>query len=356
MAEVINPFIFYLGIALGALGVFAALPRRGASPQIIGGLIAAIGAGLVILGLSLKAFDAEQLPNLYFYVFALIALGASLRVITHQRPVYAALYFILTILASAGLYLILAAEFMAFALVIIYAGAILITYLFVIMMATQAPSEEEVDRLADYDAQSREPAMAVGAGFVLLAVLSAMLFQGSAAIEGPAGPLATAHAQIDDQQLTHTDGSHAPATGHADEPDAQPARTVLERLPRRVELALRRADLMEDREEIVRGADGRLAIDAGARTVQVGIPLDDGKSFVEVRTVDMPESLTERNVESLAFNFLNEHPGAIEIAGVILLMAMLGAVVLSRRQVDIDEAEKARQAGHLTGSDGEGTA
>lgn len=357
MAEVINPFIFYLGIALGAIGVFAALPRRGASPQILGGLIAGIGAGLVILGLSLKAFDAEQLPNLYFYVFALIALGASLRVITHQRPVYAALYFILTILASAGLYLILAAEFMAFALVIIYAGAILITYLFVIMMATQAPSEEEVDRLADYDAQSREPAMAVGAGFVLLAVLSAMLFQGSAAIEGPMGPLASAHARVDHQpEDASADGPHAAATGHADETESHEARSVLERLPRRVELALRRADLMEDREEIVRGTDGRLAIDAGARTVQVGIPLDDGTSFVEVRTVDMPESLTERNVESLAFNFLNEHPGAIEIAGVILLMAMLGAVVLSRRQVDIDEAEKARQARRLTGSDGEGTA
>jgi hypothetical protein len=52
---------------------------------------------------------------------------------------------------------------MAFALIIIYAGAILITYLFVIMLATQAADEERVeDRLSGYDAVAREPIAACG--------------------------------------------------------------------------------------------------------------------------------------------------------------------------------------------------
>ena len=49
----------------------------------------------------------------------------------------------------------------------------------------------------------------------------------------------------------------------------------------------------------------------------------------------------------MGFNFLSEHPGTIEIAGVLLLMAMLGAVVLSRKQVQLDEDAKQKQAMEL---------
>ena len=81
--------------------------------------------------------------------------------ITHHRPVFAALYFVLVVLSSAGLFLMLEAEFMAFALIIVYAGAILITYVFVIMLAQQAPVPGEEARQAEYDVIPREPAAAV---------------------------------------------------------------------------------------------------------------------------------------------------------------------------------------------------
>lgn len=311
----IHPVLLYLGIALGAVGVWLALPRKGVNPQPVGGLIATIAAGLVIGGLSLRAADAAGLPNPYFYVFAAVALGASLRVITHPRPVYAALYFILTVLASAGMYLLLAAEFMAFALVIIYAGAILITYLFVIMLATQAPSEEEVDALSDYDRQSREPLVATGAGFVLLAVLSTMMLSGAQQLPPP------------------------PASAVLDS-DA-----VLERLPRRVEASLRDNEIMGDREVFARGEDDMPLID-GVEREAVVVQLNADGDIVpgSERIVAFPDDLRARNVESVAFNFLNDHPMTIEIAGVILLMAMLGATVLSRRQIELDEDEKAQQA------------
>lgn len=101
MGEVINPFILYAGVVFGGLGVLLALPRKRVSPQLIGGLLGALGLGVLLIGLGLKASPGKQLPNVYFYVFAAVALGGCLRVITHPRPVYAALYFILTILASA---------------------------------------------------------------------------------------------------------------------------------------------------------------------------------------------------------------------------------------------------------------
>jgi hypothetical protein len=60
--------------------------------------------------------------------------------------------------------------------------------------------------------------------------------------------------------------------------------------------------------------------------------------------VPLPADLEVYNVEGIAFTLLNDHPGSIEIAGVILLMAMLGAVVLARKKVEIDEREKAAAA------------
>ena len=70
---------------------------------------------------------------------------------------------VLTIFASAGLFILMYAEFMAAALVMIYAGAILITYVFVIMLASSASAPEGKPALAalgEYDAVSREPFVA----------------------------------------------------------------------------------------------------------------------------------------------------------------------------------------------------
>ena len=58
---------------------------------------------------------------------------------------------------------------MAFALVIIYAGAILITYLFVIMLASQSQVEDDDEGVSEYDAIGRGPITAPNASFALLA-------------------------------------------------------------------------------------------------------------------------------------------------------------------------------------------
>ncbi|MDX9910529.1 MAG: NADH-quinone oxidoreductase subunit J [Phycisphaerales bacterium] len=322
---IINPIALYLLIALAGVGVCLALPRKGPSPQALGGLLAAAGFGGLVLALTLWANESGAIPNPYFYVFGLVALGAGLRVVTHPRPVYAALYFILVVLASAGLLLILSAEFMAFAMIIVYAGAILITYLFVIMLATQAPSEDMIDALADYDRQSREPVGAAVAGFVLLAAMTTLLFRGIGPTE--AGD--------------HAPGHGAPALVAKNDASADAA--LLLRLPGKVETELRELGLMEHDEALVRDASGALMLDPVAREAVVVEP--DGTT----RVVSWPEGeLNVQNIEGLGFNLLDEHPGSIEIAGVILLMAMLGAVVLSRKQVEMDEEAKARQARRLS--------
>ena len=73
-----------------------------------------------------------------FYVFAAVAVLCAGLMITDRNPLYAALWFALTTLAVCGLFLINSAPFLAAATIIVYAGAIVVTFLFVIMLAQQA--------------------------------------------------------------------------------------------------------------------------------------------------------------------------------------------------------------------------
>jgi NADH-quinone oxidoreductase subunit J len=123
---------------------------------------------------------AESQTGIYFWIFAAIALVGAVRVITHTRPVYSALYFVLTVFASAGLFVLMHAEFMAAALVLIYAGAILITYVFVIMLAAEAASSRVV---SDHDTVSRDPVLCCATGFALMGVLLFVIFDKSQAVQ-----------------------------------------------------------------------------------------------------------------------------------------------------------------------------
>jgi NADH-quinone oxidoreductase subunit J len=69
-----------------------------------------------------------------FYFFAAVLLFAALRVITARNPVHAALYLVLAFFTSAGIWLLLQAEFLAIALVLVYVGAVMVLFLFVVMM------------------------------------------------------------------------------------------------------------------------------------------------------------------------------------------------------------------------------
>jgi NADH-quinone oxidoreductase subunit J len=100
----------------------------------------------------------------------------------------------LTVFASAGLFVLLEAEFMAAALVLIYAGAILVTYVFVIMLASQASNPESTtpaQQLAEYDNMSREPLAAAAIGFALMGILLYVIFDRAGDLVQPAGAVAT---------------------------------------------------------------------------------------------------------------------------------------------------------------------
>jgi NADH-quinone oxidoreductase subunit J len=72
--------------------------------------------------------------DIVFYTFAAILLFAAIRVITTRNPVVAALHLVLAFFTAAGIWLLLQAEFLAITLVLVYVGAVMVLFLFVVMM------------------------------------------------------------------------------------------------------------------------------------------------------------------------------------------------------------------------------
>ena len=72
--------------------------------------------------------------QIIFYLFAAVMVFGAVMVITARNPVHSALFLVLTFFASAGVWMLLEAEFLAIALVLVYVGAVMVLFLFVVMM------------------------------------------------------------------------------------------------------------------------------------------------------------------------------------------------------------------------------
>jgi NADH-quinone oxidoreductase subunit J len=83
-----------------------------------------------------------------FYLFAAVAVLASLLVIAQRNPIYSVLFLIASFGALSGLYVLLEAPFVAVIQIIVYAGAIMVLFLFVVMLlnAPQEDTEEDLER------------------------------------------------------------------------------------------------------------------------------------------------------------------------------------------------------------------
>jgi NADH-quinone oxidoreductase subunit J len=72
--------------------------------------------------------------TIFFYLFSAVTVVAALRVITARNPVHSALFLVLAFCSAAGIWLLLRAEFLAITLVLVYVGAVMVLFLFVVMM------------------------------------------------------------------------------------------------------------------------------------------------------------------------------------------------------------------------------
>ena len=75
-----------------------------------------------------------EVKSALFYLFSAVMLFAALRVITARNPVHAALYLVLAFFQASGIWMLLKAEFLSITLVLVYVGAVMVLFLFVVMM------------------------------------------------------------------------------------------------------------------------------------------------------------------------------------------------------------------------------
>jgi NADH-quinone oxidoreductase subunit J len=133
----------FWALGSGALGLWLVLPARYRLGKWIGGLLIALAGALFAYDLPLLG---NWLDQGVYWILALITLGAAVATISSQSPVYSAIWFAASLLGAAGLFFYNGAQFLGVATVVVYAGAIVVTFLFVIMLA-QPEGHSPYDRL-----------------------------------------------------------------------------------------------------------------------------------------------------------------------------------------------------------------
>ena len=124
--------------------------------------------------------------NWVFLVVGLVVLAAGIRVVTSKNMVHAALFLVATLAGTAGLFLMLSAEFVAWVLVLVYIGAVIVLFLFGIMI-TRAPTGR--DEGLDSDKKVLPALLALGIfGLMTWASLDAF---GATLIASPGDPTST---------------------------------------------------------------------------------------------------------------------------------------------------------------------
>src|SRR5690242_12215227 len=122
--------------------------------------------------------------DIIFYFFSAVLVASALGVITARNPVHSALLLVLAFFTSAGLWLLLEAEFLAITLVLVYVGAVMVLFLFVVMML-----DINLDLLRE--GFWKHLPMAVLVGAMMAAEMAGLLWratQGAAVAAAPSAP------------------------------------------------------------------------------------------------------------------------------------------------------------------------
>lgn len=343
-----------LAAVLGLLGFFLLLPKP-RFRSVAGGTFLVIAAFAVLAGFVYLRFGTpidSLLPDILFCLFAGGAVLFGTLLVTNTNPARGAIAFAFVILSTCGLFLLLAAPFLVAATIIIYAGAIIVTFLFVLMLSQVTGPSDENDR-------TREPLLGSLAGFAFIGLLLMTLNlsaakPGAAVAEAPllpAEPLTRADRQLLAEAAMELDQAQAetdlPAiragveaakrklvevVGEPGQPNS--GTTVLDRHrlfdgetaadPReaaflRATEKLRRANVnLEDEAAMATSAD---AAKAAAKALRDEVALYSGYG-----------QLPARNVANLGFVLYSEHILAVELAGTLLLVATIGAVAIVGRR------------------------
>ena len=158
-------WICILATVLAAAGLWLLLPRRGSRDRFFGAVLAAVAAGLWFS--QIPRID-DWLDESMFLIFAGGTLVSAAATVTLRNPVYCAIWFGMCLLNLTALFFYQGAQFLAVAVVVVYAGAILVTFLFVLMLG-------QPEGRAVYDRVSWEALLSATTGAILVGILTMAL-------------------------------------------------------------------------------------------------------------------------------------------------------------------------------------
>ncbi|MCU0704285.1 MAG: NADH-quinone oxidoreductase subunit J [Fimbriiglobus sp.] len=331
--DINNPILqLILATMLGGLGVFFLLPRpRG---RWVAGGVALVLCGMGTLaaflitrfGQPLAASDAANIDWVgsgLFWLFAAGAIVFGMVLVTQRNPARGAIAFAFVILSTCGLFLLLAAPFLMAATIIIYAGAIIVTFLFVLMLSNVRTASDENDR-------SREPLLGALAGFAFLGLVLFTLHSSEADSTGPEALLTSI------ERVRLTEAVSKLDAGEADEANNLVNDVLVNRVDGKPTVAQRLAS---------HDADPRVAAFL-AQTIELRKSND--KVFNAQNAADKSKAaaalrpelivylgnghLPARNVANLGTVLYSEYLLAVEMAGTLLLVATVGAVAIAGRR------------------------
>jgi NADH-quinone oxidoreductase subunit J len=157
--------ILALGTVLAGVGIWWLLPGSSFRRRALGGVLALVG--FACFGSQVPAVG-DWFTKGMFHAIAAATIVAAVATISFRSPVYCAIWFGMTLTGTAGLFLLAGAEFLAVATIVVYAGAILVTFLFVLMLS-------QPEGHTSYDRRSWEPMVAAFTGAVLVGILTMMI-------------------------------------------------------------------------------------------------------------------------------------------------------------------------------------
>ena len=300
-------------LLLAAVGIWLLLPQP-RNRAIIWGALCALAA-LVLAGIFWVRWEYAVSPEVVlFYAFSGLAILGGVALIAQKNPARAAVSFAVVVVNVCGLFLLQAAPFLMAASIIIYAGAIIVTFLFVLMLAQQQGFSSADDR-------SREPFLASFAGFVLL---GSLLFILDRTFPDPKHfSEFLDHLELAAQQRTAAEIKTT--LGDKDE--------VLNRLQREV----RRYRGTEEGIKLQQGLDDLMA-EWNARDPNEKEFQNALATIVEAgRKIEQRNgrgNLPAANVANLGRTLFSDYLLAVELGGTLLLVATIGAIAIAHRRTE----------------------
>jgi NADH-quinone oxidoreductase subunit J len=282
-----------LAVALGGLSLWLMLPRGARRGRRFGAVLGVVSLALFGSQLPWLGGLAEQA---LFLVLAGVTVVSAVATITFRNPVYSAIWFALTLTGTAGLFLAQGAQFLGVATIVVYAGAILVTFLFVLMLANPAGASY-------YDRLSWQPFLSAATGAVLVALLTFVI-----AVDAKEPPLRVA-------VLAALDSS-------AEESVPLSAGQIREvRLLTQPGGSMLRLDLAKGT-----AVPDDTAAEALSALLRTKVPkLATAEFQLHFHTDDV---LAAEHVAHLGGQLFSRHLVALEVAGTLLLVGLVGAIAM----------------------------